>query len=1414
MGLGEKAGAELGASLRKPMGRAALASILSLAAAIVASFLISGRASAGSTGTAQLLQINGSGAAAGQGDFVSASANLDTYHRFYVVVPSGATRLDIDLFDADVNLAGGTNDLIRTAANTGVRYRVYNPSGTQVFTVTLAAASCGTIGGGTCDNVWANIYTTNSPIAGHYEIRVDMSSAITTGDDVNGLGIRAHDGTSGSGGTEYNVYSPTYLPVGLSATGSATFTYYPWVTTGCSIDAFDYDTDRNTIAGNSWSLASRDSSFSATIANASLSKNAAWKKNAQASIVGTQSTTGYGLWTSAFTIAADATTTSNYATIYIGTEGYTPNAGAPPSANPEAGTARIYFPTDSGAAPVEPYMEHFIGHRSGANPMTKNSLTTLEITQRIYNPTAKSISFSGTYGGNTRQAQINVPTSGGRNTYQGNASVTSGASITSQPSVGGVGDVVWSPGTMASGSNAAVSFRVASTPSNNNAYAVTGAESARASSTLALYLDQTGNTTQANANPELGGLCRLTEQASVSVFAEISNVAQHSRRGQRTIEWDTTTELGTIGFVVEKMGADGRYRRIHEGYIPALLAPQGGHYAVIDNTPSTERSSYVIYDVDTHYVETTHGPYAVSLTPATGTVPSSLAHRGFGSVARAWPTLDIARTPRVASPRWASRASTGAGDALHIAVRELGLTRVPAATLAEQLGRPESEVTADLLGGEFALTVGGESVPWTTDATGSALIFYAAPRDSIYARDTIYRLSRGTGEVMERGVAAAPGAGAAPVTYPFTTRVEEDRFPGTAVAPDPESDYWHWKVVSSLNPDLQIASVDVPLEGVASDAGPAQMVITGYAITNNPHYFHVEVNGVSAGQIQFPREGTYSLPIELPAGVLHDGVNTVTLTAERVDTVDSSIYLDAFDVTYPRNFVANDSRLLFESGVASPVTVGGFASADVTLVDITDASHARVLTASLAPAMDGSYTLAFGAEASRHFVAATVAGMHTPTAVWPDSPSALRSDANSAEYIVIAPSEFKSAAVRLANLRIAQGRSAVVVELEDIYDEFNHGTPNPHAIADFLSYAHAVWGVGPSYVALVGSFSFDYRDVLGLGGNIMPSLMLRTSRGLYPGDNTFVDFDHNGTPDIAIGRLPVTTPDQFSTLVDKIEAYEAAEAGDWTNQVVLVSDGAVDVDFQGMTAGVLQRVPSSVSTEVIDLLEIDVTAARITFTDAVDRGAVAINYLGHGGSDHLSEQNLFDTAGAAALNNGARLPIVTAGSCLVSGFGMPGVASVGEALVHNPNGGAIAVWSPSSISDAVHGKELAAAVLENVLEGRRRPLGDAVQEAVRFLAEQDIPPTEFATFTLLGDPALLMQAPEDVVRAPLPGEETDGPGPIAVAPIGNVASVDGPPGVTSPPGGGCNTSETLPTSFATIAFSLALVLLARRKRPV
>ncbi len=55
-------------------------------------------------------------------------------------------------------------------------------------------------------------------------------------------------------------------------------------------------------------------------------------------------------------------------------------------------------------------------------------------------------------------------------------------------------------------------------------------------------------------------------------------------------------------------------------------------------------------------------------------------------------------------------------------------------------------------------------------------------------------------------------------------------------------------------------------------------------------------------------------------------------------------------------------------------------------------------------------------------------------------------------------------------------------------------------------------------------------------------------------DDWFVDFDNNGLPDVAIGRLPVRTLDQANAIVAKTLGYEVDADAPWVNEVLFVAD--------------------------------------------------------------------------------------------------------------------------------------------------------------------------------------------------------------------------------------------------------------------
>jgi hypothetical protein len=100
-----------------------------------------------------------------------------------------------------------------------------------------------------------------------------------------------------------------------------------------------------------------------------------------------------------------------------------------------------------------------------------------------------------------------------------------------------------------------------------------------------------------------------------------------------------------------------------------------------------------------------------------------------------------------------------------------------------------------------------------------------------------------------------------------------------------------------------------------------------------------------------------------------------------------------------------------------------------------------------------------------------------PDSVILDRPSHLASNAHHADYIMVAHERLKDAVEPLAEFYRKRGLAVEVVDIQDVYDEFNHGVLHPRALKDFLSYAYHSWTPpAPRCVLLVGDASWDAKN--------------------------------------------------------------------------------------------------------------------------------------------------------------------------------------------------------------------------------------------------------------------------------------------------------------------------------------------------
>jgi hypothetical protein len=359
-----------------------------------------------------------------------------------------------------------------------------------------------------------------------------------------------------------------------------------------------------------------------------------------------------------------------------------------------------------------------------------------------------------------------------------------------------------------------------------------------------------------------------------------------------------------------------------------------------------------------------------------------------------------------------------------------------------------------------------------------------------------------------------------------------------------------------------------------------------------------------------------------------------------------------------------------------------------------------------------------------------------PISVVGDRPAQIKGQANAAEYLVIAPEEFQGAAQELADYRQAHGLKARVVTLEDIYEAFNYGMPSPLAVRDFLTYAYANWNAKkPKYAVLVGKGTYDYKDYLGYGDNLLPVILAKTPEGLCAADSMFGDVKgKNGVPEIAVGRLPGVTNSELRAMIAKIKAYESGQ-GAWTDNGIFIADNADSGGDFPASSNKLAGAASGFHADKIYLSD-SVPETRARIVASWNAGAGLVNYCGHAGINQLATENIFNVADAKSLQNGNQLPLAVMLTCVAGRFELPGYLSLGEALLLNENGGMAGGLLPSGAGMHADSLRLGEEFYKAALRGQGTTVGEAWLAAMKKYIQNAGAPYLLNVYNWLGDPAL------------------------------------------------------------------------------
>ena len=523
--------------------------------------------------------------------------------------------------------------------------------------------------------------------------------------------------------------------------------------------------------------------------------------------------------------------------------------------------------------------------------------------------------------------------------------------------------------------------------------------------------------------------------------------------------------------------------------------------------------------------------------------------------------------------------------------------------------------------------------------------------------------------------------------------------------------------------------------------GPARIRVAVWAnseAAQDPdHHMLIQINGSPAVDVTWDGKGWHVIEGEFGTELLKDGVNQVRIEAPGdTEAAIELAQLDWIELEYSRLPRARDGMLIFQS-TGSPLIFEGFTS-PISIYDISDATQVQKAGADL------QANEPFTGEAGKRYLAVEPGGILQAKRIeagemQPD----LRAAGSGADYLLIGPADLIQALQPLIELRKSQGYQVAAIAVGAVYDQFGDGSPTPQAIHDFVAYAAKTWQPAPRFLALVGDASYDPQNYLGnADANRMPAYLITTEFGGQTSSDTgFAQLNDDPWPDIATGIIPARTPEQAAAYANKVIRYEQELPSAATPVSLLAIADGQDVSFKAEAQSFLEQFPDGGFNGELFAPPAGTNDAQQQISSLFLQEFSLIAYFGHGSIDMWGKDRLFTAEDARRLSGMKRLPVVLNFTCLTGLYTHPKVDALAETFLWQPDGGAIAVLAPSSLTLPYDQVFLSRALAQALIENPSATLGELHLTARRATPVDNSGGLDvMRTFMLFGDPALRLRS--------------------------------------------------------------------------
>ena len=577
-----------------------------------------------------------------------------------------------------------------------------------------------------------------------------------------------------------------------------------------------------------------------------------------------------------------------------------------------------------------------------------------------------------------------------------------------------------------------------------------------------------------------------------------------------------------------------------------------------------------------------------------------------------------------------------------------------------------------------------------------------------------------------------------------------------------ENETWSWRTQG-------VGSIDLPFfvsNLVLNKSAKAFVKLQSYAaeINKNAHRVGVSINNDSKvyDSLSFDSYKQRVISGVFNSNLLVNGSNKIKSISFPTTATINSVFHDWYEIEYPRTLMLSNDSLQFKfndynTSEIVNYEINGYQGNPISFYKYGDMLNAIKVTNY--QIQDGKIIFSDQLDSTKNYFIVAETKILSPKFYYKKQFKNLRSSSNSAEYVIITNPLLMNPANEYSTfINHAYDKKVALINVLDVYDEFNYGLFSPEPIKDFLMAAYNNWS-GPKleYVLLLGSANYDYYENRQKQLPAPPHPNLVPSFGAPVSDNWFISWNDASVynPVLKIGRIPARTEDEVKNYLSKHKNYLAQPYSEFNKRFIFFSGGIgnnqneldqLRNSNQFVIDNFVKPAPiGGIAHHFYKTLNPNTNFGPFTvpqIQSAIDSSGLFISYLGHSGTQTWDNS----ITEAKQLHNIVNAnPLITDFGCSTAKFAEPDVTSFSELFVTSKDGQAICYIGNSSLGFTSSSLVAPKLFYETILRDSILTISEALNKTKTKLLTQygssDVNKIFSLTNSLVGDPIISLKIP-------------------------------------------------------------------------